>query len=215
MSKEKSKDLPQITFTKDEPYIVKGLKDFKNSKLNDIPVSPVMALCRCGESKKKPFCDGTHGKIGFKGDKEPDRRPDRIDEYIGKEVTIVDNRGVCARYGACVAGLPKVFRFGVKPWIDPDGAPAEDIIETIELCPSGALSYKKDGVWNQELDRPPLIKIAKGGPYHVEGHISLQDDQNSTPQSKEHYTLCRCGGSMNKPFCDASHKENGFKDDEN
>ncbi|HNZ52790.1 MAG TPA: CDGSH iron-sulfur domain-containing protein, partial [bacterium] len=77
--------------------------------------------------------------------------------------------------------------------------------------PSGALSYTVDGVCYKDLfDRDPAIKVAKGGPLMVEGYIEFKDDQNSCPESKEHYCLCRCGQSKNHPFCDGAHLSCGF-----
>ena len=104
-----------------------------------------------------------------------------------------------------------------KPWIDPDAAEPERIIETIKRCPSGALSYTLDGEYHMDQDRDASISIGKDGPYKVVGGPSLEDPGNSgtKPVSKEHYALCRCGRSKNKPFCDGSHRDAGFKDEKN
>lgn len=211
---DKKDKTPWIVFTLYTPYTVVNLKDFKNSKGEDLETAPAMTLCRCGQSGFKPYCDGTHAKVQFVGSKKDDRWEDRVDEYEGKDITIVDNRGVCAANGACVNGLPSVFD-DQDPWIHPEGATKEEIIETIEKCPSGALSYKINGRRYQDLDRSPAIKVAKNGPLHVEGFIAMQDDMGNTPECKEHYTLCRCGESSNRPFCDATHLEIDFKDDKN
>ena len=215
MSSDKSnKKIPSICCEKCTPYNIYNLKKFKNSKGEDLEVNDCISLCRCGASSNKPFCDGSHIKIGFVGEKEPDRVPDITEDYPGKDITIVYNEGVCSHFGACVNNLPHVF-FDTEPWIDPDAESAERIIEIIEKCPSGALSYKIDGKRYQELDQKLAISISKNGPLHVVGGISFKDDMNSKPECKEHYTLCRCGGSKNKPFCDGTHLENGFKDDIN
>jgi CDGSH-type Zn-finger protein len=211
---DKKNRTPWIVFTLYSPYGVVNLKEFTNSKGGDLQVTPVMNLCRCGESGYKPYCDGTHSKIGFVGEKEDDREPDMVEEYEGKDITIVDNRGVCAANGACVNGLPSVFR-DEDPWIHPDSASVKEIIETIEKCPSGALSYKIGGRHYQDLDRTPAIRVAKNGPLQVEGYIVMQDEVGNTPECKEHYTLCRCGGSSNRPFCDGTHLDNDFEDDKN
>jgi len=174
-----------------------------------------MYLCRCGGSSHKPSCDGTHLKIGFKSAKSPDRVPDKMDHYVGKEITIHDNRGVCAHSAFCTDNSPTVFKLKHEPWIDPDGADAEEIARTIRLCPSGALSYTKDGVLYKDQDRRPGVTIAKDGPHRVAGGIELNDPTGFKSESKEHYALCRCGGSKNKPFCSGAHWYIDFKDDKN
>lgn len=204
---------PIIEATLKGPYVVRNLKNFKTSGGEAIKTEPEMRLCRCGHSSHKPFCDGTHEKVGFSSEKLEGRVPDRLDNYEGKEVTIHDNRGVCSHAGYCTDNLPTVFIMGKEPWIDPNGASAEDIARVIKMCPSGALSYTKDGVLYKDQDREPAITLSKNGPHRVVGGPELKDVNDSTPESKEHYTLCRCGGSKNKPFCDGTHWYINFRDD--
>jgi uncharacterized Fe-S cluster protein YjdI len=153
--------------------------------------------------------------VGFTGEKVEGRQPDKVDNYVGKEITIHDNRGVCSHRGYCTDNLPNVFRMKVEPWIDPDGASVEDIIRVVEMCPSGALSYTKDGVLHKDVDREPGITVTKDGPYDAVGGIELDDPEGNTPESKEHFTLCRCGASKNKPFCSGEHWYVEFKDEKN
>ncbi len=200
-----SEKRPSIVFNLYSPYMVVGLKNFENNSGEKLKIEPVMSLCRCGHSKFKPFCDGSHSHVGFVGEKDPDRVKDRVKEYVGKEITILDNRGVCSHGGACIRNLPSVFRLKDMPWIDPEGASVRDIVKTIEMCPSGALSYRIGSAACHELTREPRIVVVKNGPLKVEGWIELKDDQGAVPQSLEHYTLCSCGKSKNKPFCDGSH----------
>ncbi|MCK4808369.1 MAG: CDGSH iron-sulfur domain-containing protein [Candidatus Aenigmarchaeota archaeon] len=209
------KEKPVIEATQDGPYIVWNLKNFDNSKGEVIETKPVISLCRCGGSENKPFCDGTHAKIGFSSRKLEGRVPDKMDDYKGKEITIHDNRGVCSHAGFCTDNSPKVFIMGKEPWIDQDGANPEEIARTIRMCPSGALSYTKDGIHYKDLDRKPAITVSKDGPYRVVGSPLLKDYAGSVPESKEHFTLCRCGGSKNKPFCDGKHWHIKFKDERN
>jgi hypothetical protein len=108
-----------------------------------------------------------------------------------------------------------VFRLNTEPWIDPDAAEAEAIIETVKKCPSGALSYSIDGVEHRDQDREPAITVTKDGPYAAIGGIELMGQDRCEGASTEHYTLCRCGGSKNKPFCSGRHWDIGFKDEEN
>jgi len=171
-----------------------------------------IALCRCGGSANKPFCDGTHGTNGFTDRKLADASQDRRTSYAGKQVTIHDNRALCAHAGLCTDGLKTVFRMKQEPWIDADGAALEDIIATVKKCPSGALSYSIDAVEQGDPDREPMVTVTDDGPYSVTGGIELAGVEFGEGASREHYTLCRCGASKNKPFCDGSHWRVGFKD---
>ena len=118
----KRAERPSIEPTVNGPYLVKNLETFQNSKGKAIETQPEMSLCRCGASKNKPFCDGSHLGISFRSDKSDDRVPDRVDDYTGKEITIHDNRGVCAHVHFCTDNSPAVFSVTKKPWIDPDAA---------------------------------------------------------------------------------------------
>ncbi len=203
---------PTIECRPDGPYLVKGLENLRVSNGEAIATTPVMALCRCGGSARKPFCDATHKKNGFSGEKVSDGSADQRDDYRGKRITIHDNRAICAHAERCTDGLASVFKYGSEPWIDPDGAQVQAIIETIRACPSGALSYSIDGVAAEDPPRGPQITVTKDGPYEVLGGVSLPDQSWAQGVSTEHYTLCRCGASKNKPFCDGTHGSIGFKD---
>ena len=102
-----------------------------------------------------------------------------------------------------------------EPWIDPVGAEAEVIIETIRKCPSGALSYSIEDVEHRDQERKPTITVSKDGPYYVTGGIELINEPRGEGALTEHFTLCRCGGSKNKPFCDGTHWNIKFEDDKN
>ena len=118
---------PSITPTPDGPYLVKDLASFKNRK-GSVETKSTMALCRCGESSNKPFCDGTHAKIGFSSAKLDGRLADRREDHAGAEITVHDNRGICAHAGRCTDGLPAVFRLKEEPFVDPSGASRDEII---------------------------------------------------------------------------------------
>jgi len=171
-----------------------------------------IALCRCGGSSRKPFCDGTHGTNGFTDRRTADDSWNQRTSYVGKRITVYDNRGICAHAGFCTDRLKAVFRMNHEPWIDPDGASAEEIIETIRKCPSGALSYSIGSVEYRDQDREPMVTVTDDGPYAITGGIELVGVTFGDGASKEHYTLCRCGASKNKPFCDGSHWHVGFRD---
>ena len=204
---------PTIECKPNGPYIVRDLEDLRDAQGARIATKPVMALCRCGGSASKPFCDGTHQKNGFSGAKLAERSADKRESYQARRITIHDNRAICAHAGLCSDGLASVFRYQREPWIDPAGAEAEAIIETIRRCPSGALSYSLDGIEGGDPQRAPAITVTKDGPYAVTGAAQLLEQSWAQGASTEHYTLCRCGGSKNKPFCDGTHWSIGFKDE--
>ena len=207
-------DKPTIKSKENGPYLVtncKRLQGLMDSKQYES--QGTVALCRCGGSKNKPFCDGTHGKIGFSGKKEPDRATDKREEYVGQEITIHDNRGICAHAGRCTDDLKSVFKLKQEPWIDPDGDTVENIVALIEKCPSGALSYSIDGVEHRDHMAETAILIAPNGPYVIQGGAELENTEFGEGASREHFDLCRCGKSNNKPFCSGAHWYHQF--DEN
>jgi CDGSH-type Zn-finger protein len=211
-TRKKEKSLPVVVFTKYSPFMAVDLGHFRDHEGRILPVQPVTSLCRCGRSRSKPYCDGTHAQVGFVAEKKADRLPDRVKDYVGRAITIHDNRGVCSHDGACVRNLPAVFDTGKRPWINPDGAGVRKIIQTIKKCPSGALSYSIGKKRYQDLRRAPAVKVSKNGPYMLTGFVALKDDMGSKPESKEHCTLCRCGESSNRPFCDGTHRDINFDD---
>ena len=171
-----------------------------------------VALCRCGGSANKPFCDGTHSRNGFSSANTADAANNRRDTYAGKRITIFDNRAICAHAGVCTDTLKSVFLYGKEPWIDPNGAAVEKIIDTVRKCPSGALSYAVNHVDGKDLEREPMVTVTDNGPYAVTGGVELMNVPFGDGASKEHYTLCRCGASKNKPFCDGTHWAVKFQD---
>ena len=215
------KEKPKIACLPNGPYYLlndmtpKAIPNIQTSKGGPCSTITGVALCRCGGSNNKPFCDGTHGKNGFTDEKLADGSLDKRTDYVGKKITIHDNRGICAHAGYCTDNLASVFRLKKEPWIDPDGAAVEGIIETIKRCPSGALSYTADDVEHRDQDREPMVTVTKDGPYAITGGIELLEQPLGEGASSEHYTLCRCGGSQNKPFCDGTHWHIGFKDEKN
>ena len=209
--------LPTITCTLNGPYLVKDLEVLQDAHRGRLEAKPVIALCRCGGSANKPFCDGTHQKNGFSGARLADARADRCESYPASNITIHDNRSICAHSGICTDTLASVFKYKSEPWIDPEGATAQAIIATVRRCPSGALSYSSlergDGLEGQAQTREPSITVMLNGPYAVVGGVQLLEQSRAQGASTEHYTLCRCGASKNKPFCDGTHASIGFRDE--
>lgn len=133
-------------------------------------------------------------------------------EYTNGEITIIWEPGICAHSGICARGLPKVFRPKERPWIQMEEATSEELIKQVEQCPSGALSWKKAS-GEKELAIPEdstKITIVPNGPIRVHGTIEITHS-NGVMETRERMTsLCRCGMSANKPFCDGSHKRNDW-----
>ncbi len=202
------------------PYLVTNAETLKNWLGESIAARPQMALCRCGQSANKPFCDGTHAQIDFTSQKDPKRVPDQRDTYEGQQVTIFDNRGICAHSGFCTDRLASAFHAGKEPFVTPSGARMDEIIQAVRACPSGALSYaigRTEAREQVDQERPQMIEVSKDGPYRITGGIVLKngqgdDEVRNTGVSNEHYSLCRCGHSQNKPFCSGMHWYVNFHD---
>jgi CDGSH-type Zn-finger protein len=197
------------------PLIVRNLRSFTNSKGETLPTRPIVALCRCGGSNLKPYCDGTHARNGFASAKAPDRRPDRLDTYEGNGITVRDNRGTCCHYGNCTDRLPQVFHHEGDPFVTAGGADADDIERIVRQCPSGALGFVRDGNVYQGEQREAEIYVANNASYYVRGGIDLDGEMMDQGANREHYALCRCGHSKNKPFCDGTHWWIKFNDPDN
>jgi CDGSH-type Zn-finger protein len=202
---------PNIACLPNGPYLLENA-ELRRASGETWPPGKGVALCRCGGSKNKPFCDGTHGKNGFRDDNRADPAKDKRAAYVGKGITIFDNRALCAHAAHCTEELASVFRYGKEPWIDADGASVQETIALIRKCPSGALSYAIDGVEAAPPERAPMVTVTANGPYAITGGIELMGVKQGEGASSEHYTLCRCGASKNKPLCDGSHWNANFRD---
>ena len=207
---------PTINPEVNGPYIVAKLTKMTNSKGETLNTRTILALCRCGGSAIKPYCDGTHARIGFNSAKLAERVEDRLDRYEGDGITVRDNRGTCCHFGNCTDKLPSVFHYEGEPFVTARGGTKEQIIDIVNACPSGALGYEVDGeVWQGHSDAEKEIYVSHNGPYYVRGGIELRNTQRNEGANLEHYALCRCGKSKNKPFCDGSHWYAKFDDPEN
>jgi CDGSH-type Zn-finger protein len=204
--------IAEITPTPNGPYRVTGLETLEG--LYGAPSHPVQkaaSLCRCGGSRNKPFCDGTHRTNGFSDAKDPGRVPDKREDHVAESITIHDNRGICAHAGRCTDGLKEVFRLREEPWIHAEAATAQRIAATIESCPSGALSYSMGGTEHRDGSPDPHVGYVPNGPYVVRGGgAELRDVGWGEGASTRRFALCRCGKSQNKPFCSGAHWNHRF-----
>jgi uncharacterized Fe-S cluster protein YjdI len=138
--------------------------------------------------------------------------------YSNNEITIVWKPSVCIHSTLCwkgEKGLKSVFNPMEKPWIKPQGAETEAIIQRVTSCPSGALSF----YYNDQKEEPktentvePVVEVLPNGPLLVHGNIHLKHKDEATSLKNKVTAFCRCGASANKPYCDGSHQHNGFKD---
>ncbi len=173
----------------------------------DIEVKEKFSLCRCGASKRKPFCDASHREIGFSSAREIDRPVDRYRAYEAEGITVEDNRTICGHLQYCIHDLPSVFNREERPWILPGGADPQAVAELTGRCPSGALRTLIAGEPVDRVHTEPVVRIVEDGPYLVEGPIELDVEESLRPPVPDRYALCRCGASRNRPYCDGSHLE--------
>jgi uncharacterized Fe-S cluster protein YjdI len=197
---------PQIFFSENNPYIVRGVNIIEDCDGSLIPAKPTMALCRCGKSEGKPFCDGKHTELGFENETKQ-KHSGTVKVYKGRDITITFDLQVCSHSAVCIKELPAVFNLRRRPWINPDGAEYKKIIKIIDACPSGALKYclhDQEHLCRTRDPQDAQITLVEDGPYNVQGEIELCGDTPS-PAVHDRYCLCRCGQTGNTPFCDGTH----------
>jgi CDGSH-type Zn-finger protein/uncharacterized Fe-S cluster protein YjdI len=132
---------------------------------------------------------------------------DGVDHIEGEKLTLLYEGKKCIHARFCVTGAPSVFLANVKgPWIEPDAVAVEKLVEIAHACPSGAIRYqRKDGVADETAPPVNLLAIREAGPYAVRGDLRIDGEQRGYRA-----TLCRCGASKNKPYCDGSHHDVAF-----
>ena len=226
-----SKDSARVIITKDGPYLVSG--DVPLSKQTIVtdaeggseaweesaPFKPqkTYALCRCGHSKSKPFCDGSHVKAGFDGTETASRAPylEEAGAIEGPTMVLTDAEHLCAFGRFCDPNG------GVWAQVGQSGDPAirENFIRQVGNCPAGRLV-----AWDKETKKPiePALPVSIGliedpaqacsGPLWLRGGIPVVSADGFAYEVRNRVTLCRCGQSQNKPFCDGTHAQMKFKD---
>ncbi|AGT08312.1 CDGSH iron-sulfur domain-containing protein [Paracoccus aminophilus] len=222
---------PRIRVSKDGPYLVSGSVPLSkktigtNAKresvawLEDGPIEApaTYALCRCGHSATKPFCDGSHTRLGFDGSETADRAEyiTRAQLYPGSAMSLSDDETLCAFARFCD---PHGQIWSQPPATD-DPSRAQQFVAQANACPGGRLV-----AWDNRTGKPiethhdPEISViedpAEGvsGPLWVQGGITVEAGDGFVYERRNRVALCRCGQSQNKPFCDGTHASIGFKD---
>jgi CDGSH-type Zn-finger protein len=222
------KDKLKIRVCEDGPYTVFGgiplsdqilvpdeqglSKAWKQGK--QYPVKDEYDLCRCGQSKNKPFCDGTHGEIFFDGTETASRKPfiEQIEpETIGPELVLTDVVALCALARFCdrAGGAWDNTRQSDHP-------EAKKIaIQEVGDCPAGRLVlHDKNGNLIEPHFEPSIGLVVDPykdllGPIWVRGGIPIEAADGTLYEIRNRVTLCRCGKSEHKPFCDGKHENNG------
>lgn len=181
------------------------------------PAQKNYCLCRCGQSKNKPFCDGTHVRVGFDGTETASRKSyaEQAETLEGPGVGLKDAKSLCAQARFC---HPKG---GVWNLVLQSGDPKakESAIYEACHCPSGRLvAYDKETGKPIEPEFAPSISLVEdphsgsSGPIWVKGGVPIESEGGQSYERRNRATLCRCGRSANKPFCDGSHVKIKFND---
>jgi CDGSH-type Zn-finger protein/truncated hemoglobin YjbI/uncharacterized Fe-S cluster protein YjdI len=129
----------------------------------------------------------------------------------GEDIEVEFDNGLCIHSRFCVLQAPEVFKANTPgQWIFPDRMNAPALAAVARNCPSGAITYRAKAAVLDEVD-PPVntVRLRQDGPYAVNAHIEITGHEASEPMRRR--TLCRCGASANKPFCDGSHVRIGFR----
>ena len=136
-------------------------------------------------------------------------------QYSNKDITIVWKPETCMHSTKCWKGdhgLLTVFNPTKKPWIDAEGASTEEIIQRIDQCPSGALSYYKNNEETvHEVKEEQIVEVLANGPLMVYGNLTIKDPAGNATHRSKVTAFCRCGQSNNKPYCDGTHVKIGFE----
>ncbi|MDR0854548.1 MAG: CDGSH iron-sulfur domain-containing protein [Clostridiales Family XIII bacterium] len=188
--------------------------DYKKTKDYEIADGQQYALCRCGQSENKPFCDGTHAKVGFDGKETAnmDCYADSVKIYPrrdGKEdLQLMDRKDLCAVARFCDR-FENCWHL-VLNCTEDTPEKEEEAIYQAQRCPSGRITVRRNGVeLEPELDREITLleDVFQGfnGPIYVKGGITVVSEDGTEYEIRNRRTLCRCGQSKNMPFCDSSH----------
>ncbi len=221
----------KIVVSENGPYLVSGkIPMMKEVSVDDAEGNPMKwkkgknysyigscSLCRCGHSGHKPFCDGTHMKIKFNGKETAvDKKYiEQAGKLSGKKLDLLDAPSFCssARFCHRKQGVWDLTQNSDNPKF------RKLAIEEACNCPSGRLiACDKKGKKFEPKFKPSISFIEDtggkcSGPIWVKGKIPIQSHTGKKYEIRNRVTLCRCGKSKNKPFCDGEHLKIGWKDD--
>ncbi|MDD3594434.1 MAG: CDGSH iron-sulfur domain-containing protein [Candidatus Gastranaerophilales bacterium] len=218
-----------IKVTKDGPYLLYGIPkineeiiisdeeniaiEYRQGRIFEIKKFPA-ALCRCGKTKNAPFCDGEHTKDNFDGTETASFEPviNNTVVYEGAGLILKDNEDLCASARFCDA------KGTIWNLIFEETEEAQkEVIRQANLCPAGRfIITDKNGTVIEDIS-PQEISILEdegleiSGPIWVKGSIRVESINGKSYEIRNDQTLCRCGNSKNKPFCDSAHCHKGYK----
>jgi uncharacterized Fe-S cluster protein YjdI len=135
----------------------------------------------------------------------------RLQTYANDAIEVTFDPNICIHSARCLQSLPEVFDVGRRQWIDLGAVPADEIVTAVRRCPSGALQYRLLDGGPAEAPPEPVVRPQVDGPLYVRGTITIRDAEGGVIAQGTRFALCRCGGSKNKPFCDNTHRRNGFR----
>jgi CDGSH-type Zn-finger protein len=169
-------------------------------------------LCRCGAASTMPFCDGSEGRTGFDGTETADRRPyaERAQRFGDGPAVLTDDPSICSVAAFCHSRGTDVWTLAEAAF---DQESLDEMIRMVRRCPSGRLAYLvPPSDQPVEEDLPPEVAVIDNGPLWVRGGIPIESADGSRYEVRNRVTLCRCGHSRSKPFCDGSHRRARFRE---
>ncbi|MGZ5352408.1 MAG: CDGSH iron-sulfur domain-containing protein [Actinomycetota bacterium] len=218
---------PRIVVRRDGPYRVEGGVRLLRTAIMltglgepvrwdegpDFATADPYELCRCGSSATTPFCDGACDRAGFDAAETADRGPiaDRRLALEGDGVLLFDDRSLCTRAGFCSNRRTSVWTLAGEAG---DPAAREELVGMVHRCPSGRLALAGAGDPGATLEPAlePSIGVEPDASFWVRGGVPVVSEDGRGYEVRNRQTLCRCGHSANKPFCDGSHRRVGFAD---
>jgi len=228
---KKPSKAPRIKVSKNGPYLVSGGTPLRIQEITpnreglswdwtpgkSFESTKDYALCRCGESRTKPFCDGSHAKAAFDGKETATRAPfaEQAEEIPGPTMVLSDAEKLCAFARFCDPG-GKIWSL-IEQTENPDVQKL--VLREAMHCPSGRLVVHEQKT-SKNLEEPleTAIGIVEdpalgcSGPLWVQGGIPIESASGTLYETRNRVTLCRCGASDNKPFCNGSHASMKFDD---